>query len=130
MANADVFGKAIDKIRDEMAASKSRYVQVVGSMLTEYVQTHAGCEEKILAKDKTIAGSLGAMRDEAKKTAQGGVGVIDDQQGMEIVLGYFGIKSDEAEQGGVGKTAEAESVRKPAAEQNDELSLDALLGGL
>ena len=127
LKNEDVFGKAIDKIRDEMAASKSRYVQVVGSMLTEFVQKHPDCAEKILAQGKTVAGSLDAMRSEAKKQAQGGVGVIDDQQGMEIVLGYFGIK---AEADGAEKTAEAERVPERAAEQADELSLDALLGGL
>lgn len=132
MANADVFGKAIDKIRDEMAKSGTRYVQVVGSMLTDYLQAHRDCAERIMAKDKTIAGSLAAMRKEAQKNATGGVGIIDDQEGMRIVLEYFdiGAAQEDAQAAQTEQTQTPEPEPEPEHAAADEFDIDALLGGL
>lgn len=123
------YDRAIDKLRDEMAASKSRYIQVVGDYLTGYLRGHPAAAGAILAKDKTIAGSLAAMRKEAEKVKDGGMAVLDDETAFGIVLGYFGIK-------GTGNTSDA--LRAPASIERGaeaaavlpdaDLDLDALLG--
>lgn len=115
-AHAD-YERAVDKIRDEMAKDGGRYVQVVGEFLTEYLRTHPGAAAAILKEDKTVKGSLGAMRDAARREQSGGVGILDDETAFRIVLGYYGIQADRPEP----------QAEDPAA---DDLSLDALLDGV
>ena len=112
------YDRAMDKIRDEMAKSKARYVAVVGEYMTDYLRRHRESAGAILREGKTIAGSLEAMRAEAKKSQEGGVGILDDETAFGIVLDYFGIGRQE--------TAAPEKA-EPAP---DDLSLDALLGVL
>ena len=87
----------MDKIRDELAKDSRQYVQVVGEFLTGYLLKHPEAEEKIMAQGKSIAGSLRAMEDAARKAKQGSVAVLDDRTSFGIVLGYFGIEEGEAE---------------------------------
>lgn len=86
---------AMDKIRDEMAKSKDNYTQVVGEYLTDYLLAHPEAEAALLAKGKSIAGSLDAVRKEAKKVKTGNMAILDDRTVFGIVLGYFGIKSEQ-----------------------------------
>lgn len=114
------FDRAMDKIRDEMAKSGARYVAVVGEYMTDYLRRHRESAGKILAQGKTIAGSLGAMREEARKGQSGGVGILDDETAFGVVLRYYGIED-----------AGREPAREPAAApEPDDLSLDALMGVL
>ena len=85
----------MDKIRDELAKDSRQYVQVVGEFLTGYLLKHPEAEEKIMAQGKSIAGSLRAMEDAARKVKQGSVAVLDDRTAFGIVLGYFGIEGEE-----------------------------------
>ena len=85
----------MDKIRDELAKDSRQYVQVVGEFLTGYLLKHPEAEEKIMAQGKSIAGSLRAMEDAARKVKQGSVAVLDDRTAFGIVLGYFGIEDGE-----------------------------------
>ena len=85
----------MDKIRDELAKDSRQYVQVVGEFLTGYLLKHPEVEEKIMAEGKSIAGSLKAMEDAARKARQGSVAVLDDRTAFGIVLGYFGIEDGE-----------------------------------
>lgn len=124
-AHAD-FDRAIDKIRDEMAKSKSRYVEVVGEYLTGYLRGYPAAAGAILAQGKTIQGSLAAMRKEAEKVKDGGVAVLDDETGFRIVLKYFGIEGKPTET----SPALAGGATPPLQEKAGELSLDALLGVL
>ena len=96
------YASAMDKLRDEMAENAgSRYVQVVGEYLTDYLLNHPEAEAAILTDGKSIKGSLSAMEAEARKVKTGSVAVLDDQTAFGIVRGYFGI-------------AEAEDVSKKA----------------
>ena len=89
------YANAMDKLRDEMVKPDSgRYVQVVGEFLTGYLLEHPEAEAAILAKDKSIAGSLKVVRDEASKQKQGNVAVLDDETAFRIVLKYFGINGE------------------------------------
>ena len=116
------YAGATDKLRDEMAKANSRYVQVVGEYLTDYLQRHPEAEAAILAKGKSIQGSMNAMVAEASKRKQGNVAVLDDRTAFEIVLKYFGIEKAEA----APETVTVETV--PEAEP-DPFDLDALMGG-
>lgn len=85
--------QAVKKLRDEMAANeKQPYIQVIGNFLIQHLEAHPETAEGILANGKTIKGSTDAMKAEAKKKQVGGVGVLTDAEGFEIVLKYFGVK--------------------------------------
>ena len=113
------YSRAVDRVRDEMAGDKSAYVRVVGDFLTEYLRAHPEAAGAILEEKKSIKGSLEAVKAEAKKHSEGGVGVVDDTTAFGIVLNYFGIDP-------AAKPAPAAKAQAPA----DELSLDALMGVL
>ena len=79
------FDSALDKIRDAMACSKSKQIQLLGEGLTAMLQLHPELEDKILAKDKTLEGALGAVRVNAIG------GCSDPIQTTKSVCQYFGI---------------------------------------
>ena len=92
-APPEEYASAMDKIRDEMAKSKDKYVQVVGEYLTDYLLAHPEAEAALLEKSKNIKGSLETVRKEAEKVKQGNMAILDDRTVFGIVLGYFGIES-------------------------------------
>ena len=87
------YAAAMDKIRDEMAKSKDKYVEVVGEYLTGYLLAHPEAEAKLLDSGKSIKGSLETVRKEAQKVKVGNMAVLDDQTVFGIVLGYFEIEA-------------------------------------
>jgi len=89
--------RAIDKIRDEMAAApENTYVQFVGNYLTDHLKKHPSDAAAILSDGKTIAGSLKAMEDYARKQPRSGnCAVVTPEDGYRIVREYFGIKGEE-----------------------------------
>lgn len=84
--NPQAIAEAMDKIRDEMAKEKGAYVRVVGEYLTERLQDHPEDAAAILAKGKTIQGSLAQVQAAAQKEAVGGVAVLSDEAAFGIVL--------------------------------------------
>lgn len=131
------YASAVDKIRDEMAKGKGRYVQVVGEYLTDYLLGHTEAEAAILDSKKSIAGSLEEMKKEARKEAVNGCGVLDDQTAFGIVLKYFGIKGEATEGTSSGTADAAQSVPKnrtesaqTSAKEPDLFDLDALMSAL
>lgn len=87
-----MFDKAIDKIRDEMAANAdSSYIQYVGGFLTDHLQRHPEDATAILAEGKTIDGSMKEMEKYARDHKSGNCAVVSDQDGFRIVMEYFGI---------------------------------------
>ena len=135
------YASAMDKIRDEMAASKERYVQVVGEYLTGYLLEHPDAEAAILNSDKTVRGSLKAVEDYARKHKEGSVGIVDDATAFRLVLEYFGVKGDAAAAGTSSdiRSGEPCSPRSPVqtapqtpaetSPEPDPFDLDALMGG-
>jgi hypothetical protein len=111
--------EAISKINIEIEKEKSnQYVKVIGEFLIGHLATDPSSAEKIMAKDKTIAGSLTAMQTEAKKKQHGGMAMLTDIEGFAIVLKYYGIE-------GAASVAPAAPVPKPTADFN--VSLDDYL---
>lgn len=82
------YASAMDKIRDEMAASKDSKIQLLGEGLTAMLQLHPEWEQAILEKGKNIKGALEAVR----KNATGGCS--DPIQTTKSLCGYYGIKCE------------------------------------
>lgn len=102
----DTVQKAIEKLRAEMDKNKKDgFVEVIGGFLIKTVQDSPEASEKILAKDKTISGSISEMAKEARKKSINGHAMLSDQEGFQIVLKYFGI------------TAAAPEVNKPVLKE-------------
>ena len=141
------YASAMDKIRDEMAASKDSKIQLLGEGLTALLQLHPEWEQAILEKGKTIKGAL----EEVRKNATGGAS--DPVQTTKSLCGYYGIKCEnphllalevtvrmmggEAAAEGTAKfpqspSATAPSEREPSggATATDPFDLDSILGVL
>lgn len=133
-AAKSVLGKeypsAIDKIRDEMAMSEKRYVQIIGEFLTGYVQAHPEAGEKILAKDKDIQGSIHWVRSEAEKHKEGNVGIVDDETAFGIVLKYFGITPSQSPSAPALPLTGASQGETQTSADADLFDLDSLMGGV
>lgn len=83
---------AVKKVKSEMEENKANpYVQVVGKFLLDHLEKQPEDAKFIENKDKTIIGSLSAMRKEAEKKKVNGCAVLTDQEGFQIVLEYFGV---------------------------------------
>ena len=85
----------VKRISDEMCSNENNpIIEKIGSYLLGLVNdmTAEAIQRFQEQKDKTIKGSIAAMRKEAKLTAVSGVGVIDDEEGYKIIRGYFGIE--------------------------------------
>lgn len=118
--------KAVEKIRDEMVAkTKDTYIQVVGDMLLHQLTVNPAAADKIMAKDKTIAGSLDAMRKVAEGKKSGSCAVLTDAEGFAVVLEYFGINGAAST---LSPVPAASPVPKPASTDFD-IRLDDLLRG-
>ena len=126
------YATAMDKIRDEMAKSKDKYVQVVGEYLTDYLLSHPEAEAALMEKGKSIKGSLETVRKEAEKVKTGNMAILDDRTVFGIVLNYFGLKS-EPDVFKTGENVPAAITDAPggtagASSDPDPFDLDALLG--
>lgn len=86
--------KAIEKLKREMEQEKDNaYTQVVGGYLIKFLNKNQGAAERFLAEDKTIAKSLEQMRTEASKKKKNNFAMFTLEEGLEIVLQYFGINT-------------------------------------
>lgn len=128
--------QALTKLRNEMANNKANtYVQVIGEFLLQYVADNPNSAEKILGEKKTIVDSLNAMHKEAEKKKQNNVAVLTDEEGMTIVLRYFGITGKVNKSAAPGPTvahtiettSETTPMAAPAPKKRFEASLDEFL---
>ncbi len=127
------YATAIDKIRDELAGSKSSQITLLGEGVTAMLRLHPEWDGDILAKGKTLKGAL----EEVRKHATGGCS--DPIQTTASLCGYYGIKCDDSKRlalevsaalmGGIA-TAPTVEKPKPAEPEPDPFDLDALMGVL
>lgn len=123
-----MYDRAMDKLRDEMAKTKSKAVGMVGEIVTLYLMADEANAEKILHKEKTLSGAYAAMKSVAQK---GRRECIDCDEAAEIFADYYGFEKVPTEelwelaQGRKKSKPQAAAVMVPAV---DELDLDALLG--
>jgi len=131
------FTNAIDMLRDEMATSTTRYVQVVGEFMTDYLLEHPEDQNTVLNSGKSIKGSVEQMKTEAAKHKEFNVAVLDDETAFGIVLKYYGLKDKRGKRGtgtaATGTSSAPDGAPSPegkAEEEPDPFDLDVLMGGL
>lgn len=109
--------KAMDKLRDEMAAAKDGPgVAVLGEYMTERLLKDAAIAPNILKDGKTLAGAFEAIREQARKEQKSGFACIDDVRAYRITCEYYGVSPQ-------GEALETQALA------DDALDLDALLDG-
>jgi hypothetical protein len=90
-----MLNQALAKINNEMNQnSKDPYIQTVGRFLLQHINANHEDAEKILAANKSIGKSLDVMRQEAQKKQVNRCGMFTPEEGFNIVLKYFEIKSE------------------------------------
>lgn len=123
-----MYDRAMDKLRDEMAKTKSKAVGMVGEIVTLYLMADEANAEKILHKEKTLSGAYAAMKSVAQK---GRRECIDCDEAAEIFADYYGLEKVPMEE--LWELAQGRKKSKPQAAavmapDVDDLDLDALLG--
>lgn len=127
-AEAACVDRAMDKLRDEMAKTKSKAVGMVGEIVTLYLMADAENAAKILAEGKTLWGAYGAMKSVAQKERRE---CIDCEEAAQIFAEYYGFQKMPMEE--LWELAQGRKKAKPQAAavmapDVDDLDLDALLG--
>lgn len=127
-----------DRIRDEMAAAKHDYIDMLGELLTEYLRIHPETE---MDGEKSLKGALDALRKTAQKKQKGGCYAMPPKEIFSGMMDYFQLPHTDADFAAcmmamIGQSAadtperEAETQPQIAPEKSmdDLLDLDALLG--
>ena len=125
----EVFDRAMDRLRDMIAATKSPLERDIGELLTQRLTQGLpeGEAAKLLDGKKDLKGAAQALEEYARKLPRKGNCVgFGDCTALPVLLGYFGIEAD---------TSSVSADALPPSPQGegsveDTLSLDALLGGL
>lgn len=113
-----VFAAAMDRLRDEMAATKNPAVEAVGEIMTMHLQAHPETAAAIAAEGKTLAGAYQAMEIYARKHRAGAAAVcVPPARAEALILDYYGLKAE---------ASPAEEPPRPAVPA-DDFDLDALL---
>jgi hypothetical protein len=123
-----MFNQAVEKLNNEMNQNKNNpYILTVGRFLLQHINVNPEDAEKILATDKTIAKSLDVMRQEAQKKQVNRCGMFTPEEGFNIVLKYFEIKSETPASSSM---AMEQSVSRPAIEKKSSADFDIKLEDL
>ena len=144
-------GRAMDKVRDEMAKTKSTNVQALGEIMTALIQARPEIAGAILKDGKTLDGCWKAMEDYARKHKTGNSFAMGPDIAENIIVEYYGMSmptrvwETEFARGVVKageETAPATRAAEPAAKsadmevtatatpEPDPFDLDALMGAL
>jgi hypothetical protein len=90
--------QALQKLQQEIGNNgKTPYIQYVGGELMKYVRSNPDRAELFLAEGKSIAGSLEVLRKAAEKQKVGNCAVVAPDEGIAIVLEYFGVQRQPVE---------------------------------
>lgn len=121
--------KAVEKLRNEMSKNNNNaYIQVVGDFLLQHLKKNPEAAEQILAEDKTIIKSLDEMKKAAEKKKVGNCAVLTDQEGFEIVLKYYGMKTKKNSTiSTVSTTTTADAKPEAKTRTNFDVRLEDLL---
>lgn len=108
--------KAIEKIKAEMDKGKGAYIKVIGKYVLRHIEINKKAAEKIASGEKTLKGSIEAMRKEAEKNKSDNVGVLTDEEGFRIVRKYFEFEAIQDEIMGVKVQEIKEEIKAPIEE--------------
>lgn len=88
-----MINQAIEKIKAEMEENKNTYTEIIGNYVIQQIQVNPQVAEAVINKEKSLTGSLEAMRKEALKVAINGMSMLDDKQIFKIIRDYFGFEN-------------------------------------
>ena len=92
---------AIEKIEFEAANSGDAMMKMLCQQIIENVKSEQ-IAEKILAKDKTLAGCKKAFDNYASKNRKGSQSIIDPQKAEELIYEYFAIDKETDKKNRIG----------------------------
>lgn len=84
----------LDKIRDEMAAAKNGYIDMMGELMTEYLRIHPDAE---IDEKRTMKGAYDALRDIARKKQKGNCYAMPPQEVFGSMMDYFELPHADAD---------------------------------
>ena len=89
----EVQERAIAKIDAEIEKEKgNRILEIIGEFLINLVTANPDAAEKLLDEKKNLKGAYEAMRNEARKYQKDGCAVLTDDEGFEVICGYYGLE--------------------------------------
>lgn len=85
--------RAIAKIDTEIEKEKGNRIQeIIGEFLINLVTVNPDAAAKLLDEKKNLKGAYEAMRNEARKYQKEGCAVLTDDEGFEVICGYYGLE--------------------------------------
>lgn len=85
--------RAIAKIDTEIEKEKgNRILEIIGEFLINLVTANPDAAAKLLDEKKNLKGAYEAMRNEARKYQKDGCAVLTDDEGFEVICGYYGLE--------------------------------------
>lgn len=111
--------QAIEKLQQEMNASKEPYIGFIGQYMLDHINGRPADAAAIMQNGKTIAGSLAVMKDKAKKKATGGCAMFTPDEGFTIIMEYYGLQ---------GELPAAPAAPVPEPKGKIDIDIDELLG--
>lgn len=87
--------EALQRIQKEVGDNAgNKMIAFVGGELIKFVRANPDKAELLAAADKSIKGAFDAMRKAAEKVKVGNMAVLAPDEGMAVVMEYYGIKRD------------------------------------
>lgn len=126
----------MDCVRDEMAAAKHGYIEMLGEMMTAYLRRHPETE---VDEKKTLEGAYKQLHSTAAKKQQGRCYAMPPAEGFGLLMEYYGLPHDKAEYEAcmlemLGQSAPDRPDSTPSVQaaksDDDPFDLDGLLGGI
>lgn len=85
--------RAIAKIDAEIEKEKgNRILEIIGEFLINLVTANSDAAANLLDEKKNLKGAYEAMRNEARKYQKDGCAVLTDDEGFEVICGYYGLE--------------------------------------
>lgn len=121
--------KAKEKLQAEMKANAGNsYIQYVGKFLLNHIDKNPEDAEKLTNDEKSIGKSLEAMRKVAQKKKNGNVAMLTPEEGLTVVLSYYGVKNHVELPTPATKETHTEVKEEPVTVDTDfHVDLDSLL---
>ncbi|MBJ6362127.1 hypothetical protein ACFOQM_12575 [Paenibacillus sp. GCM10012307] len=84
------------KNKPVMGLGMEQYVRYIGAELMRFARENPDKAELFMAEGKSIIGSIYAMRKVAEKKKTGNMAMLTPNEGMAVVLEYYGIQQPKA----------------------------------
>ena len=80
---------AFEKLSEEIKGSKDQYKKLIVEHLVKRIKEDSGLGDDVAKDGKTLEGCVAYIKDNARKSASGGVAVIEDSKVYEWAEDYY-----------------------------------------